>query len=115
MLLKKVVVIVESEDLNLREEVHVERSKCGGVGGRRKGLLGRAEGLSIEKRWRIHSAPFHSCCEERRQQAVNGSLQSIMEDAGVVSLKMETERSSWRLLLSSSGQSPRKKRTEPES
>jgi hypothetical protein len=39
---------VEEEDLSLREEVHVERSKCDGVDGRRKGLVGRAEGLSRE-------------------------------------------------------------------
>lgn len=102
MLLKKAV---EEEDLSLGKDVHVERSKCGGVGGRRKGLVGRAEGLSIEKRWRIRSAPLHLCCEGRRQEAVDGSLRSIKEDAGVVSLKTETERSNWRLLLSSSGPS----------
>jgi hypothetical protein len=80
---------VEEEDLSLREEVHVERSKCDGVDGRRKGLVGRAEGLSREKGRRIRSASFHYCCEgrQKRRRAVSGSLRSDVEDAGVVRLK----------------------------
>jgi hypothetical protein len=85
---------VEEEDLSLREEVHVERSRCGGLEGRREGLVGRAEGLSIEKSRRIRSASFHFCCEGRQrrrrqqqQQAVSGSLRSEEEGAGVVSLE----------------------------
>jgi hypothetical protein len=82
---------VEEEDLSLREEVHVERSKCGGLEGRREGLVGRAEGLSIEKSRRIRSASFHFCCEGRQrrrpQQAVSGNLRSGMEGAVVVSLE----------------------------
>jgi hypothetical protein len=85
---------VEEKDLSLREEVHVERSRCGGLEGRREGLVGRAEGLSIEKSRRIRSASFHFCCEGRQrrrrqqqQQAVSGSLRSEEEGAGVVSLE----------------------------
>jgi hypothetical protein len=80
---------VEEEDLSLREKVHVERSKCDGVDGRRKGFVGRAEGLSSEKDRRIRSASFHSCCEGRQQRrrVVSGSLRSDEEDAGVMRLK----------------------------